>query len=68
MNDLEFRGKENIYIILERICVHIGLTSSTRATNFVLNSQKVEVQVGSKEFHSTNMSYFTNSKAKGDRY
>ena len=68
MNDLEFRGKENIYKILERICVQIGLTSSARATNFVLNSQKVEVQVGYEEVHSPNMSYSTNSKAKGDRY
>ena len=68
MNDSEFRGKENIYRILERICVQIGLTSSTRATKFVLNSQKVEVQVRSKEVHSSNMSYSTNSKAKGDRH
>ena len=48
MNDLEFRGKENTYKILETICDRIGLTSSAQATNFVLNSQKVEVQVGSK--------------------
>ena len=68
MNDLKFRGKENIYIIFEIICVQIGLTSSARATNFVLNSQKVEVQVGSKQVHSTNISYSTNSKAKGDIY
>ena len=48
MNDLEFRGNKDIYRILERICVQIGLTSLARAANFVLNSQKVEVQVGSK--------------------
>ena len=61
-------GERKIYTEYWKECVHIGLTSSVQATNFVLNSQKVEVQVGSKEVHSTNMPYSTNSKAKGDRY